>query len=90
MIQKYFSVLGSMHKVRNILFFTTYPECLCDESLLFPISWEIAWEGLLQNDDEWVTISLFVQNDVSFPTELLRAEDENVIRQEATGPWRSK
>lgn len=49
--------IGSMHKVRNVLFFTTYPEYLCNESLLFPISWEIAWEGLLWND-EWLTIYL--------------------------------
>lgn len=89
MIRKYFSVLGSMHKVRNILFFTTYPECMCDESLLFSMSWEIAWQGLLWNDDEWLTISLFVRNDGSFPTEFLRVEDENMIRPEAAGSWRA-
>lgn len=36
-----------MHKVRNILFFTTYSAYMFDEVLLFLISWEIALQGLL-------------------------------------------
>lgn len=63
-----------MHKVRNVLFFTTYSKYMSDEFLLFLINWEIALQGLLWNDDKWVTASLFVQNDGCGPCRSCLAE----------------